>query len=113
MDWQLFFTALGIVATIVFSSIALFRTFRQNRIDSAGENLTEIFDGNQKLIENISKDNEALRKRLTDLELKFAEDSHAKQEEIDRLTAERNELGHKLLKSQANEAKLIKQLEGV
>ena len=64
-------------------------------------------------MKNLSDDNVSLRKRVTDLE---AELSHVKvdmQREIDNVTAERNDLSHKLLRSQQENAKLITQLGGV
>lgn len=112
MNWTLIVSIVGLVSTFLLSSIALARTLKQDRRNKAAENLDEIFEGNQKLLENYAKDNEDLRKRVTGLETEMSTVKLEKQAEIDVLTTERNGLAHKLLKSQANEARLIRQLEG-
>lgn len=113
MNWQLFFTAIGIISSLVLGILTLLRTLKQDKRNRAAENLDEIFDGNQKLLENYAKDNEALRLRVSDLEAEMATMKIEKQTEIDELITERNGLSHKLLKSQAQNAKLIRQIEGV
>lgn len=112
INWTLIIAGAGFISSLILSIITLARTIKQSKRNRAAENLDEIFEGNQKLLENYAKDNEALRKRVSDLENEMAQIKHEKQVEIDSLTTERNDLSHKLLKSQANEARLIKQLEG-
>lgn len=112
IDWTALLTAIGVVGSIILGVIALLRSVRQDRQNLAAKNLDEIFEGNQKLLDNYSKDNENLRKRVSELEVEMAQIKIEKQSEVDQLITERNELSHKLLKSQADNAKLISQLGG-
>lgn len=110
MDLATTLTAVGVIGSIILGVVTLLRTMRQDKRNLAAENLDEIFDGNQKLLENYAKDNEGLRKRVSELESEMAELKIQRQEEIDALITERNKLSHQLIKSQSENAKLIQQL---
>lgn len=120
MDWVALLTAIGVIGSIILGIVTLMRTLQKDKQDNrniarnlAAENLDEIFDGNQKLLKNYSDQIDKLTLRVIDLEKENSIIKLEKQTEIDTLTAERNELGHKLLASQGENAKLIKQLAGV